>query len=100
MRPTRSFLLLAELYTVSPAVKVHEYTRKNESCPTNGSVCILKTSAANGASSDAGLDSCAFVSVLMPRDSGMSFGDGRKSTTASSTSCTPLFLRLLPVKTG
>ena len=37
---------------------------------------------------------------VSPWTAGMSAGDGRKSTTASSRGCTPLFLKALPQKTG
>jgi len=40
-----------ELSTVSPLLRFPEYTRRNASWPTNGSVMILKTRAENGASS-------------------------------------------------
>ena len=36
----------------------------------------------------------------MPVTGGMSSGDGRKSTTASSSGCTPLFLNAEPQMTG
>ena len=51
----------------------------NVSWPTNGSVMILKPSAANGASSLAGRSSIASVplSGLKPLIAGTSTGDGR-----------------------
>src|SRR5262249_15030300 len=53
-RPMRSVFCLVVLYTDEPEVMTPEYTRKNVSWPTNGSVMILKASAENGASSAAG----------------------------------------------
>ena len=55
-----------------------EYTRMNESWPTNGSVMILNASAENGASSDAGRSSCCSVLPgTRPTIEGMSIGAGR-----------------------
>ena len=44
--------------------------------------------------------SCSCLSGSMPLTGGMSSGDGRKFTTASSSSCTPLFLKAEPQSTG
>ena len=41
-----------------------------------------------------------FLSGSMPVIDGTSSGDGRKSTTASSSGCTPLFLNAEPQMTG
>ena len=51
-RPTRSRLSFVALYTYEPLLRTPEYTRKNVSLPTNGSVAILNASPANGASSE------------------------------------------------
>src|SRR4249919_33799 len=79
-----------------------EYTRKNVNWPTNGSVMILNASAENGASSDAGRSMIvsSALSGSMPAMDGTSSGDGRKSTTASSSGWTPLFLNADPQMTG
>ena len=63
--------------------------------PTNGSVAILNASAENGSLSSA-WRSASFSSSSMPLIAGTSTGEGRKSTTASRTACTPLFLNALP----
>ena len=75
-------------------MSVPEYTRKYVSLPTKGSVMILNARAENG---------CVVVGVppdrsspvlgLSPSTGGTSNGDGRYSTTASSSIWTPLFLK-------
>jgi hypothetical protein len=52
-----------------------EYTRKNTSCPTNGSVMILNARAEN-ASSSAGLRSPSLPFSSSPVTGGMSVGAG------------------------
>ena len=49
------------------------------SWPTNGSVMILKASAENGASSDAGRSTCVSSALRgsRPMTGGMSSGEGR-----------------------
>ncbi len=63
---------------------------------------ILKPSAENGASSFARRSSIASGPLfgLKPLIGGTSTGDGRYSTTASSSGCTPLFLKAEPQITG
>ena len=64
---------------------------------------ILNARAANGSLSSALRSSSASASLLsgsVPVTGGMSSGDGRKSTTASSIGCTPLFLNAEPQMTG
>ena len=59
--------------------------------PTNGSVAILNANAANGSLSSAFL-SASSPSKVVPLTAGISNGDGKKSTTPSIISWTPLFL--------
>ena len=61
---------------------------------------ILNARAENGASSLVGRVSGSSLSILWPLTSGTSIGDGRKSITASSSGCTPLFLKAEPHSTG
>ena len=61
---------------------------------------ILKASAENGAESSAGRSSSSMPLTSMPVIGGRSTGLGRKSTTASSMGCTPLFLNADPHSTG
>ena len=63
---------------------------------------ILNASAENGASSAAGrsMSVSSFLLGSRPAIEGTSSGDGRKSTTASSSGCTPLFLNADPQMTG
>ena len=61
---------------------------------------ILNTRAANGALSSAGRTTVWSLWGSIPSMGGMSSGDGRYSTTASSSGCTPLFLKALPQITG
>ena len=98
----RSVLPLVELSTEAPDASTPEYTRMNVSWPTNGSVMILNASAANGFVSSAGrsIGVSSALSIDTPWIAGMSIGDGRKSTTASSSGCTPLFLKAEPQMTG
>src|SRR6056297_3091333 len=101
IRPTRSFFSFTELKTPVPLSSLPEYTRKNVSVPTNGSVAILKASAANGALSSASrVARVRSLSSNSPSIARTSVGDGRYSITASSTACTPLFLNALPPSTG
>src|SRR5262249_11904902 len=69
--------------------------RVNVMVPTNGSSMILKAIADSGSLS-AGLRSTSLplrsVPLMAPRSSGF----GRKSTTASSSRCTPLFFKAEP----
>ncbi len=60
---------------------------------------ILNASALNGALSDASRVS-SLPSASRPWTGGLSSGDGKYSTTASSSVCTPLFLNALPQSTG
>ena len=69
--------------------------------PTKGSVIILNANADNGSLSSAFL--CITFSSSdgsTPLMGGISSGDGRYLTTASSSSWTPLFLKADPHKTG
>ncbi|MNM92465.1 hypothetical protein D3C81_1048020 [compost metagenome] len=84
---------------MSPEFTTPEYTRKNVSCPTNGSVMILKASAEK-CSSSAGWRSTSLSCSSWPMMGGTSSGDGRYSMTASSIACTPLFLKALPHSMG
>ena len=61
---------------------------------------ILKASAENGASSDAGRARTSPERGCTPSTGGRSTGDGRNATTASSSGCTPLFLKADPVRIG
>ena len=61
---------------------------------------ILKASAEKGALSSAGRSSSSMPLTSMPVTGGRSDGAGRKSITASSRGCTPLFLKALPQSTG
>ena len=61
---------------------------------------ILNASAENGSLSSALRVTISFVSGFVPCTGGMSLGDGKKSTTASSSGCTPLFLNAVPQITG
>ena len=61
------------------------------SLPTNGSVAILNANADIGSESDAFL-SASSPSNVVPLTGGISNGDGKYSTTASSICWTPLFL--------
>src|SRR5690606_41184484 len=80
MRPNRSRLPRAAFSTAVPLFRVPEYTRKNVRLPTNGSLAILNASAANGASSAAGLVSSLFGSSGgLPFTGGTSNGEGRRS---------------------
>src|SRR5207245_1469834 len=54
-------------------------------CPTKGSDMILNASAENGCSSEARRSAASSFSGLVPSTGGTSSGDGRKSTTASSS---------------
>ena len=60
---------------------------------------ILNASAENFSSSDA-LRSADSPLSSSPLTGGMSTGDGRKSITASSMRCTPLFLKAVPHSIG
>ena len=64
---------------------------------------ILKASAANGSESSAWRSASRSSPPLTgsrPVTGGTSSGDGRKSMTASSSGCTPLFLNDEPQRTG
>ena len=65
---------------------------------------ILKASAENGSSSDAwrtaARSSSSPLTGSWPSTGGTSSGEGRKSITASSSGCTPLFLKDEPHSTG
>src|SRR6187402_798632 len=101
MRPMRSRLPRPGLSATDPDSSVPEYTRKKVKLPTNGSLAILNASAANGASSEDGRVSFSVSSSgFVPSIGGTSTGDGKKLTTASSNSCTPLFLKAEPHNTG
>jgi hypothetical protein len=60
-----------------PLPRVPEYTRKNVSFPTYGSVITLKASAANGCLSSGGRATKSPVFGTMPWAGGMSAGEGR-----------------------
>src|SRR5579862_5202758 len=68
--------------------------------PTKGSSMILKARPANGALSSAGRVTVSFDPIFVHSTGGMSSGDGRYETTASSRGCTPLFLKADPHSTG
>ncbi len=72
----RSFLPRTDVNTVSPEASTPEYTRMNDSWPTNGSVMILNASAAKGSSSP-GLRESGWPFSFSPFTGGMSTGDGR-----------------------
>ncbi|VCQ35218.1 Uncharacterised protein [Burkholderia pseudomallei] len=99
IRPRRSFLPLVEFSSVSPEFTTPEYTRKKINWPTNGSVMILNASDENFSSSEAWRSAASPLSSS-PLTGGMSTGDGRKSITASSMRCTPLFLNAVPHSIG
>ena len=61
---------------------------------------ILKASAAKGSAASARRSARAPESGSIPTIAGTSSGLGRKSTTASSSGCTPLFLKDAPQRTG
>ncbi len=61
---------------------------------------ILNARPENGSSSELLRVISVSPSTSMPFTSGTSSGDGRKSTTASSIGCTPLFLKAEPHSTG
>ena len=99
--PILSFFCVTALYTVSPAFKTPEYTLKNASVPTKGSVAILNARDANGSSSDEFLTpSEPSESSFIPLIAGTSKGEGINSITASSIACTPLFLKAVPQVTS
>jgi len=69
--------------------------------PTKGSVMILNARPEKGAESAAGRVSVVSMSLTStPATSGMSMGEGRYATTASSSGCTPLFLKAVPHTMG
>jgi len=68
---------VAVFKTYEPAFNVPEYTLKNASLPTKGSVAILKAIAHKGASSEVSLFSSASVSGCLPVTGGTSNGDGK-----------------------
>ncbi|MCY1440882.1 hypothetical protein D9M71_571730 [compost metagenome] len=69
--------------------------------PTKGSVAILKARAENGSLSSAWRSSSfSGWSGWVPRMDGISVGAGSSSTTESSTSGTPLFLKEEPHTAG
>src|SRR4051812_6583969 len=70
------------------------------SCPTKGSVMILNTSAQKGSSSAGLRCTVSLLSTLVAVIGGMSSGDGKYSTTASSSGWTPLFLKADPQTMG
>ena len=74
--------------------------RAKVSEPTKGSFITLKASAANGSSSLLLRVIGVSPSTETPLMSGTSVGAGKKSTTASSNGCTPLFLKAEPHSTG
>ena len=61
---------------------------------------ILKANAENGSLSVGRRKTSLFVLGSIPWTGGMSSGEGRYSTTASKSCCTPLFLKAEPHKTG
>ncbi len=61
---------------------------------------ILKASAAKGSPSSGLRTTTSSVPGFKPSVAGTSSGLGRKSTTASSRGCTPLFLKADPHSTG
>ncbi len=60
----------------------------------------LKASALNGSSRAGRRESSCSVRGSIPCTAGTSSGLGRKSITASSSGCTPLFLKAEPSSTG
>ena len=69
--------------------------------PKKGCAAILNASAANGASSVTGQSTnVSSWCGRWPWIAGTSIGAGRKSITASSSACTPLFLNEAPQSTG
>ena len=60
---------------------------------------ILNASAENGSASSA-RRCVGRPAGSLPATAGTSVGDGRKSTIASSSGCTPLFLNAAPTSTG
>ena len=74
--------------------------RQKVSEPTNGSFMILKASIESGSSSLELRSISASVFGSMPLMAGTSTGLGRKSTTASRSGCTPLFLKAEPQRIG
>ncbi len=95
IRPMRSLRLLLGTNSWSPEFNVPEYTRKNVRLPTKGSFRILKASAEKGSASSA-LRVRGSPRSLCPLTGGTSTGEGMYSTMASSTACTPLFLKAEP----
>src|SRR5262249_60730664 len=73
--------------------------RQKVMVPTKGSSMILKASSANGSLSD-GLRTTSLPLLSMPLIGGASRGEGKKSTTGSSSGCTPLFFKAGPAGTG
>ena len=61
---------------------------------------ILNASAENGSPSSGLRSSSSLPLTELPAMAGMSTGAGRYMLTASSSGCTPLFLKALPVSTG
>ena len=61
---------------------------------------ILKARPENGSSSEHLRTNSSSVPGFVPVTAATSIGDGRKSTTASSIGCTPLFLKAAPHSTG
>ena len=100
-RPMRSRLPRVELQHARAALERARVDAEEGQVAANGSFMILNARAANGASSSAlrTLDLVRRVGC-MPSTGGMSSGDGRKLTTASSSGCTPLFLKAEPQSTG
>ena len=74
--------------------------RTKVSEPTNGSFMILNARPDIGAVSLGSRTTISSVPGIRPSVGGTSSGDGRKSTTASSSGCTPLFLNAEPQITG
>ena len=72
----------------------------NVSWPTNGSVMILNASAESGRVVRPAQFHLLGVRVHGLPPAELPAGDGRKSTTASSSGCTPLFLNAEPHSTG
>ena len=85
--------------TESPVLKTPEYTLTKVSEPTKGSVAILNAIPEKGSSSSDDLLPSSSLSRI-PVTGLTSLGAGKKSTTASSMVCTPLFLNADPQRQG
>ena len=83
-----------------PDLTVPEYILINVKLPTKGSLATLNAKAENGALSSNFISTSSSDPGLVPFIEPMSFGLGKKFTTASKSGWTPLFLNADPVRTG